>query len=140
MSWSDSKMVLSERHRCLINGDVLYTPDLVPLSICMRVRAVRVCIMGVAAELSTCNSTNCYIHCRDRFCFDFSVHTCMLLLHIQVNKKFFKLQRGYRDGVKRKGDKIEMDCTHGAVGGVTQHHKPENQQNKPYIVTQSDTV
>ena len=24
--------------------------------------------------------------------------------------------RGYRDGVKRKGDKIGMDYTHGAVG------------------------
>ena len=25
-------------------------------------------------------------------------------------------RRGYRDGVKRKGDKIGMDYTHGAVG------------------------
>ena len=35
----------------------------------------------------------------------------MVVLCIQVNTKW-----GYRDGVKRKGDKIGMDCTRRAVG------------------------
>ena len=31
------------------------------------------------------------------------------------NSSNYKAGRGYRDGVKRKGDKIRMDYTHGAV-------------------------
>ena len=34
---------------------------------------------------------------------------------------------GYRDGVKRKGDKIGINYTHGAVGWVTEQHcEPNN--------------
>ena len=30
------------------------------------------------------------------------------------------MEVGYRDGVKRKGDKTGMECTHGPVGWVTE--------------------
>ena len=42
--------------------------------------------------------------------YDFSVHTCMLLLTSKI------LHIRYRDGVKSKGDKIGIDYTHGTVG------------------------
>ena len=40
--------------------------------------------------------------------------TLHYVLNLMKKKKITKW--GYRDGVKRKGDKIIMDCTHGAVG------------------------
>ena len=38
--------------------------------------------------------------------------------NLMKNSSNYKV--GLRDGVKRKGGKIAMDRTHGAVGGVTE--------------------
>ena len=63
--------------------------------------------------MSFCESDNSYtfreVHRVAGFMY---IYCCSSLFYLQVNEKFFKLERGWH---KKKADKIEMGYTHNRV-------------------------
>ena len=67
-----------------------------------------------------------------------SFPTPMHLYSIQVNSSNYNVE--YRDGIKSKGDKIGMPCTHSTVIQDTRNSQPKRINDTSPILSQRHTV